>query len=1065
MGAFYGHMNHLYDNGSLTFGKLKHILTSAAAGELVGTEKLDGMNLYVSYSVLEGKAKAVRNAGNIKSGGLDAEELAKKFSGRKGVEEAFNTAFQGFEKAVRTLTPKKQIDIFGKNAEIFYNAEVIDDRAVNIINYNTRSLVIHRVGHVYYNKKSGKIEPRDITANFETLNRSLARMNTAFAVENFSVQINAIRRLENFLNSSLLEKTLANIEAIQGENGLTDTNHINDLLAARVVPMVRDLPLSVDGKKELIIKILNLKGSESITRIRKGLSSQDKASVDAVWNNRKNIFKQAVLPIEEIIHDFAIEALKAFESQYVLDKSEPENIRRNIRSAVNTIQNSEDDKQISVLMKQLEKLKDIESAHISTTEGFVFAGPDGVTYKLTANFAPINQILGLARSSASKTHPDIVHQLKEQDAAAPSFIDIKRTVGIYPGKFKPPHNGHVFSIKEALKKCTNVLILVAPVERSLKDGTNITWQNSIDLLKLFLNTEGIGEDRVTVIKSSNNSPVRAMFEVLNGENEAAAGVGYPSEGDLIIPIRSDKLDPKSGRIDKETGFKDPKTQKPDWHIFADFHEYESEFPNVWAADVTEFVIPAYKGLGATEFRKALEEGEDISKFIPSSVNPDVVYNILGVKKKEQEKEIMDSEYSLDEDFQKNVAKTRTSAGHKKLLDTGQKHLTKYGKPFNQPRTIDKSNAFLARESEGQEISPDTPYGVINKKTGDIVYKTTYKNRNKARSIRDRKDLEHGAIEYTARILKPEEIEESSMSGGNIAGHVGGSFSSMDVDKENKKHKKDLKKKFKREDFKMESREEIVAELKLRGTIKRMLKVERIKFVRKSLEEAIQNFDLRSVLQTLISEADVEKSPHSSTAINKLERLLDEIVSTLEDGYKALTTNDEQRESYRKHILSAIENALAPAALADKVSEEVNEVGINVKDTDGDGQINVDPLNASDEDKYIDVRNKDQEPEEKSEEEDEEENFGIEGLEKTGRDDAYRDFKQIKDKVIASYNSMHDPNDKDVFYDYLLTNVKMHFDNFEEELGNIKGEPESDSYDPDASPMNSAPEEQPLDQQI
>lgn len=254
---------------------------------------------------------------------------------------------------------------------------------------------------------------------------------------------------------------------------------------------------------------------------------------------------------------------------------------------------------------------------------------------------------------------------------------------------------------------------------------------------------------------------------------------------------------------------------------------------------------------------------------------------------------------------------------------------------------------------------------------------------------------------------------------------------------------------------MQSRDEIVQELKLKNTVKRLLNVQRIKFVNDVIEETTQQFKLRSLLKRLILEADVEKSPHSSTAINKLERLLDEIIPTLEDGYKALTTDREQRDSYRKHILSAIDNALAPAALADKIdSDNVNEVEIKIKDTDGDGKISSDPLNASDDEKFLDVRNKDKE--DKEEEEDPIDSFGIEGMDKTGRDDAYRDFKQIEDKVVTTYTSMHDANDKDVFYDYLLTNVKMHFDNFEEELGNIKGEPESPSYDPDSSPADPGP---------
>ena len=50
-GGAFGHMNHLYDNPDLTFGEIKDILQQAADGRLQGTIKVDGQNLYLSYSV------------------------------------------------------------------------------------------------------------------------------------------------------------------------------------------------------------------------------------------------------------------------------------------------------------------------------------------------------------------------------------------------------------------------------------------------------------------------------------------------------------------------------------------------------------------------------------------------------------------------------------------------------------------------------------------------------------------------------------------------------------------------------------------------------------------------------------------------------------------------------------------------------------------------------------------------------------------------------------------------------------------------------------------------------
>lgn len=342
-------------------------------------------------------------------------------------------------------------------------------------------------------------------------------------------------------------------------------------------------------------------------------------------------------------------------------------------------------------------------------------------------------------------------------------------------------------------------------------------------------------------------------------------------------------------------------------------------------------------------------------------------------------------------FQDSVAKPRTSRGHKNLLDGGRKDLIKHGAPFTQARPLDKSNAFVAKE------------------------------------------------EYSAE--PEEELEEiSSMSGGSVEGHAGG-FVGFD-DEDNKKHKKDLKKK---EVVEMQSREEMVSELKLRSNIAKMLDIQKKRMIKESISRLSEHFRLRRVLSQLISEAEVEKNPHSNTGINKLEELLKKIVPTLEDSYKTLTSNKQQRSSFRTHILNAIENALKPEdakedADSDESAEELEEVEINVK--------NSDPLGASDEEKFIDISDSGGGDTEE-EEEDPLDSFGIEGEDFTGRNAAFEAFKQIENQIVDAYGVLQDPNDRSVFYDYLLTNIKMYFDKFEEELAGVVQEPQSDSYEGDA----------------
>ena len=356
-------------------------------------------------------------------------------------------------------------------------------------------------------------------------------------------------------------------------------------------------------------------------------------------------------------------------------------------------------------------------------------------------------------------------------------------------------------------------------------------------------------------------------------------------------------------------------------------------------------------------------------------------------------------------FQDSVAKPRTSRGHKNLLDGGRKDLIKHGQPFNNARPVDNSNAFVAKE------------------------------------------------EYSAD--PDEDIEEAStMSGGSVAGHAGG-FVGINAKKENEKHKKDLKKK-RNEVIEMQSREEMVNELKLRSNIAKMLDIQKKRMIKETISKFSEHIRLRSVLRQLINESDVEKNPHANTGINKLEELLKKIVPTLEDSYKTLTSNKEQRSSFRSHILNAIENALKPEdakedADSDETPEDLEEVEINIKDSD--------PLGASDEEKFIDISDSEGGDTEE-EEEDPLDSFGIEGEDTTGRNAAFEAFKQIENQIVDAYGVLQDPNDRSIFYDYLLTNIKMYFDKFEEELAGVVQEPQSDSYEEPGGDLDMGDEELP-----
>lgn len=245
-----------------------------------------------------------------------------------------------------------------------------------------------------------------------------------------------------------------------------------------------------------------------------------------------------------------------------------------------------------------------------------------------------------------------------------------------------------------------------------------------------------------------------------------------------------------------------------------------------------------------------------------------------------------------------------------------------------------------------------------------------------------------------------------------------------------------------------SREQLLYETKLRHLIRKAIPVILKRKEKKTLVVEQEEDKLRSLIRKLISETEIsepEESPHKSTGINVLEDLLKKIIPILEIDFKKLTTNETQRSSFRSHILSAVENTLAPARITGQaVMKEQEDVKINI---------------ADEPEEFIDVRGEtEKEPEEPSEEE----KFGIEGEDETGRDMAFSTFKRIEANIVDSWEILYSDEDQELFYDYLITNLKLYFDKFEDELKTSLPEPTTPEYEEEVrgkEGMEEVPEEE------
>lgn len=406
-GGVAGHLKHLYDNWDMTFGDMKDVFEAASIGELEEvTEKLDGQNLFVTWNVEEGRLKAARNQGNIKSGGLDAEGLAGKFAGRGPVYDAFVSGFNVISKAVGSLSPREKVEVFGPSGDIWYSVEIMFVDNPNTIVYDRNNVVFHRAGSAAFDRQTGKPLDVDIDGRFDKLVSRIDDMQSAVSDEAWRLAKPALMRLKAMEDGSALATAKSRIDSVMSEYGMSDSDTLGSYLKARIYTDYVE-PLGLDGRRAeaLVQRIMGEKGAPTATQLASGIDDPSLATrVKELTSSGLKPLKAAIAPIEDAVHDFAVEVLRGLESAFILDnRAEVERLRGQVTAAVDAIEASGYEDAMAVLQQQMRKLKSVENV-AAAMEGVVFRFK-GHTYKFTGAFAPANQLIGLFKYGRGKVPP------------------------------------------------------------------------------------------------------------------------------------------------------------------------------------------------------------------------------------------------------------------------------------------------------------------------------------------------------------------------------------------------------------------------------------------------------------------------------------------------------------------------------------------------------------------------------------------------------------------------------------------------------------------------------------
>jgi len=529
------HMSHPYENVNLSFGKMKEMFKDAVKGKLqLVTEKTDGQSLYLSYSPRKRHALGALTDSDILAGGLDEKGMIQRWEekthiaedARFALRDAFHEAWQDWNEAVRLMDPETQTELFGNLGTYYYACEVMNPLTPNVIDYDVKTLLVHRVKQkevVRYDDGDVKLET---VADDEKVQKLESYLNAVVQVEkgrpSYKVIVNKVHILEEIEDQTMAAEAIGSLNKLMGEYDVDDGDPLSSYFQNFVENRLLDEIEEVDDRvKELIMRRimgeknnpeLHIKNIQKLVPNIEGVDLMAKVKFLLDPKNIRALLKEARKPLEDITHKFAVQYLTEIQTvfEFVEDKEKgSQKLQHKLSDHVKRIRagvygHSEAD---------IAKLDDLFNWKIGDTkavkvasEGIVFEF-DGHQYKFTGHFAPINQILGMGKYSRGGEAPLKEHEVEE-----------KKKIFVYPGRFQPMGQHHAETYRQIVDEF-NEEGEVYVATSDLVDPPRSPFD--FNEKKEIMSRHGIPADRIIQVKNPYN-----VLELLQQYNPGEVEVTY-----------------------------------------------------------------------------------------------------------------------------------------------------------------------------------------------------------------------------------------------------------------------------------------------------------------------------------------------------------------------------------------------------------------------------------------------------------------------------------------------------------------------------------------------------------
>ena len=243
---------------------------------------------------------------------------------------------------------------------------------------------------------------------------------------------------------------------------------------------------------------------------------------------------------------------------------------------------------------------------------------------------------------------------------------------------------------------------------------------------------------------------------------------------------------------------------------------------------------------------------------------------------------------------------------------------------------------------------------------------------------------------------------------------------------------------KREDLFESIENQIIAEKVYRKKVKsvitefKTLQAEKTK--KENIIEEIYRAKIRKDLKALLEKKETVR--YKSTGLNSLDDLFmnTNLLKTLETPYYNLTTSKEQREDYKNHVLQAVIDIFKTASPEEEPDELNESLKYIFEQEDADISVTVTDEELPEDSVVGPAAREGEEEKEDSLESDNTEAMDEEG-DFTGRNKAMSAVSKVEKSILDYYDDLGNPADKADFKTYLVANLRLYFDRWENSLQN------------------------------